>query len=196
MKKYQNNFQEHNFLWDLKIAPFFPCCIALEKSVQISNPVKNHILDSFSNIGRLSRKYKNPMTGSKWWSGQGWFKYHVKTPFCTTASRRSWDFCTFVINGRQWPEKEPFWHFWWQNTLLDILNIRYNTVLTTSCFGNGQKSEFTELLKYSFYSSGSKKAFGFKALWISNLKNIAFYCKVDHYNTFKNYLEKLRFKCS
>ena len=38
-------------------------------------------------VGRLSQKYKNPMTGSKWWSRWGWFKLHVDTPFCTKASR-------------------------------------------------------------------------------------------------------------
>ena len=40
-KRYQNNFQEHDFLRDLKIPPFFPCHVAAEKRAGISEHVKN-----------------------------------------------------------------------------------------------------------------------------------------------------------
>ena len=49
-KKYQNNFQEHNFLRDLKIPPIFPCYVEAEKRSGISNPVINRFLESCSNI--------------------------------------------------------------------------------------------------------------------------------------------------
>ena len=79
-------------------------------------------------VDRLSQKYKNPMTGSKWWSRRGWFKVHVETPFCTTASRIG--FLYFVINGRQWPDKEPLFGVmikYWKDFLpFEIILISMN----------------------------------------------------------------------
>ena len=49
-KIYKNNFQEHDFLWDLKIPPFFPCHVAAEKRAGISSHVKKHVLENCSNI--------------------------------------------------------------------------------------------------------------------------------------------------
>ena len=37
-KRYQNNFQEHHFLRDLKIRPFLPCYIAAEKEREFQIP--------------------------------------------------------------------------------------------------------------------------------------------------------------
>ena len=47
-KIYQNNFQERDFLRDLKIPPFFPCYVA-----GTSNHVRNRVLESCSNIFSL-----------------------------------------------------------------------------------------------------------------------------------------------
>ena len=44
-KIYHNNFQEQDFLRDLKIAPFFSRSVAPEKRARFSNPVKNCVLE-------------------------------------------------------------------------------------------------------------------------------------------------------
>ena len=49
-KDWNINFQEHDFLLDLKIPPFHPCYLAAEKKAGISNPVKNRVLERCSNI--------------------------------------------------------------------------------------------------------------------------------------------------
>ena len=49
-KRYENNIEEHAYLRDLKIPPFFPCYVAEEKKARISNPVKNRVLESCSYI--------------------------------------------------------------------------------------------------------------------------------------------------
>ena len=45
-----NNFQEHDFLRDLKFAPFSPLLRSSGKRARISNPVKNRVIETCSNI--------------------------------------------------------------------------------------------------------------------------------------------------
>ena len=49
-KKILDYFQEHDFLRDLKNPPFSSLLRSTEKRVGISNPVKNSVLESFSDI--------------------------------------------------------------------------------------------------------------------------------------------------
>ena len=49
-EKCLNNFQEHDFLRDLKFPPLFQCDVAGKKRAEFSNPVKNNVLESCSNI--------------------------------------------------------------------------------------------------------------------------------------------------
>ena len=43
VKKYYNNFQEHNFLRDLNSPPFFRCYVATKKRAGLSNPLGKHL---------------------------------------------------------------------------------------------------------------------------------------------------------
>ena len=48
-KQYSNNFQEYDCLRYLKV-PFLPCYVTPEKGAGNSNRVRNHVLESLSNI--------------------------------------------------------------------------------------------------------------------------------------------------
>ena len=49
-KQYSNYFQEHDCLRYLKVPHFSSCYVAPEKGAENSNRVRNHVLESFSNI--------------------------------------------------------------------------------------------------------------------------------------------------
>ena len=49
-KRYQNNFQEHDFYGNRNSRPFLPCYSAAEKWTGILNPVNNRVLKTFFDI--------------------------------------------------------------------------------------------------------------------------------------------------
>ena len=61
-KIYQNNFQEHDFLRDLKIPPCLTCYLLRSsgKRVGNSNSVKNRVLESCSNIFFPLEHFRRP----------------------------------------------------------------------------------------------------------------------------------------